>query len=267
MNPSDELSAQYSERAAAYTKLWEPVLRPMSQPLLRALPLASARHILDLGAGTGALMSDLAAAAPQAAVLGADRAEGMLRMARGAALRTVALMDAERLAVRSDLFDAVVLAFMLFHVPNPTTCLAEVRRALRAGGAIGLVTWGEEPDLPGMAIWNEELDAHGAAPDPRDSTVMRHALMDRPDKLERLLEDAGFVSVRVWSESFEYRWTTEHLLAIQMGCGMPGRRLPTLPSDKRATCRGKVAERIARLTEAELVYRPDILYTVAKRPD
>ncbi len=266
MNPSEELAKQYSARADAYAELWAPVLLPMAKQLLPGLPLKTARRILDVGAGTGGFMSDLAGAAPEATIVGVDRAEQMLRVARERGPHPLAVMDAQQLALRSETFDVAVLVFVLFHMLDPRACLVEVRRTLHAGGVVGLVTWGEGPDIPGQSIWTEELDARGADPDPRDASVMQHARMDTPEKVTSLVLEAGYVSARVWSMTFEYHWTVEQLLAIQVGCGMAGRRLVSLPASARAACRKEVEARLARLTEESLVYRPDVLFTTAKRP-
>src|SRR5262245_36840934 len=150
------LTAEYSAKARVYHRIWAPVLASMALPLIRRLPLTRAAQVLDLGTGSGILVPALRAAAPDAWLLGVDRAEGMLHLAR----RVVpcAAMDAQRLALRSQSFDVVLLAYVLFHCPEPLAALREVHRVLRDAGTIGVVNWGSAV-MPGAEIWTEELDA------------------------------------------------------------------------------------------------------------
>lgn len=265
VHPTEGLAAEYTAASEAYARHWAPVIRPLASPVLDALPLGSARRVLDVGSGTGSHLGDLERAAPGAKVIGVDRSEGMLRIARRNATCPLAVMDAANPALRPAAFDVATLIFMLFHMPDPPAALGAVRLALKLGGVVGVVTWGCDPGLPGLSIWAEELDAQGAGPDTRDASVMQHARMDSPQKLEELLLDAGFDTVRTWCDSFEHHWRRDELLALQLGCGAAARRLARLSAAAVSECRTRVESRLARLPDAALVYRPEVVYAVARR--
>ncbi|MGI8783914.1 MAG: class I SAM-dependent methyltransferase [Acidobacteriota bacterium] len=266
MNPSQALATEYSEKAKAYARHWAPVIGPMALPLFQALPLGTAGTVLDVGTGTGSLLPDLRKSAPNAMILGVDYAAGMLQIARQTGGPLLAVMDAQQLGIRSTTIDVAVLVFVLFHMPDPLRCLREVRRVLRSEGAIGMVTWGQDPGLPGVSIWTEELNRAGARPDPRDPSVMRQGQMDTAEKLRRLLDSVDFAAVKGWSTSVRLQWTLENLLALQMGCGMPARRLSSLSSEARARCVSRVKARLAELAGAELTYEAEVLFSTASRP-
>jgi SAM-dependent methyltransferase len=158
------------------------------------------------------------------------------------------------------------LVFMLFHVPDPVTALSEVFRVLRAGGAVGMVTWGRDDGVPGLAIWKEELDAAGAAPDSRDPVVMQQARMDTADKLSALLVSAGYTGIQIWAQVFEHRWTVDDVVKVQLGCGMAARRIGSLAPGKAAACEARVRGRMAGLPSEALIHRPEILFATASRP-
>ncbi len=238
----------------------------MARVLLGALPLETARHVLDLGCGTGDLLADLRAAAPSASLIGGDRAEGMVRVARQTESCSLLVTDAEFLGLRAETFDVAVLAFMLFHVPDPAAALREVWRVLRRNAFVGIAVWGTDPGTPGAAIWTEELDASGAAPDPRDALVMGQARMNTVERLAVLLRQADFPPQRIWSECFAHRWTVEALLGMNTSCGMPARRLASLSKKAQASCCERVRSRIMTFAADDLVHRPEILFAVARRP-
>ncbi|MGH7474942.1 MAG: class I SAM-dependent methyltransferase [Longimicrobiales bacterium] len=259
---SQRLAEDYSSTAEEYARLWGPVILPMGLPLLAALPLDECRRVIDLGTGVGAVLPHLQAKAPKAQICGVDYAEGMLRIAQGRH-SSLAVMDAQQLAIRSRAFDVAVLMFVLFHCPDPARALAEVRRILQGSGSVGLTTWSHDPGLPGADIWTEELDRCGADPDPRHPSVRQHELVDTPEKVSRLLEGVGFNSIRIWTERFEQRWDHESLVLLQQGCGVARRRLASLAPDAREECAARVREQLREIPIEALVWTPAVLYAVA----
>ncbi|MBI4519472.1 MAG: class I SAM-dependent methyltransferase [Gemmatimonadetes bacterium] len=260
---AQRLADDYSSSAPDYAGLWGPVILPMALPLLDRLPLETCQRVLDIGTGVGGLVDHLRLRASTAFICGIDRAEGMVRVGARTRRGPFAVMDAECLAVRSGVFDLITMVFVLFHLPQPGQGLREAVRVLRPGGAIGLTTWGDDPGLPGLEIWTEELDRFGAGPDPRDECVRQHGLMDEPVKVRRLLDAAGLTALTIWTRRYERAWDLGSLLVLQKACGTPGRRLATLSPGERAACSERVRVRLEALRPEELVWRCEVLFAVA----
>jgi len=261
------LAAAYAASAHDYAGLWAPVIQPMGERLLSAMPLARATTILDVGVGSGALTSAIRAAAPGALIIGIDRVDRMLDIARaGSPATPLAVMDAQQLGLRSSTFDAAIMAFVLFHLPDPLRGLSEVARVLRPGGVVATTTWGADHVPPASEIWDEELDAHGAKPEALPDSVQQHTLMDTPDKVRGLLEAGGLVPTRLWVEHFERIWTWQELFALRCGFGIHRRRLTTLCEGLRRRCLERIRERAIHLSTAELVWRPHVICALASHP-
>lgn len=253
------LAERYSHDAEAYEELWAPELLPLGTRLVELLPVSGPERVLDLGAGVGALIPVLRGAFPRAAIVAGDRAPGMIARASPDASRLV--LDASRLPFADGSFDVVVMAFMLFHLPEPLDALGEVRRVVRPGGAIGLGTWGEQRMRRGFLAWEEELDAHGAE---ELEFITDHSRTDHAAKMGALLRAAGFEDPRTETVRSEHPVTKEEFVSLRTRIGPCAARLRTLPEDRRAACVERATARVGDLPPRELVDDVDALLTVAR---
>jgi demethylmenaquinone methyltransferase/2-methoxy-6-polyprenyl-1,4-benzoquinol methylase len=121
-----------------------------------ALALPIDARVLDLCTGTADLAIAAATARDGVRVLGVDFADAMLRLGVGKLRkrrldRTVGLVrgDATALPVRDGWADAVTIGFGIRNVADPTRALFEIARALKPGGRLAILEFGE-PRVPGL---------------------------------------------------------------------------------------------------------------------
>ena len=258
-----ELAQAYSDRADSYEDLWAPVLRPKGRALLDAIQPGDAETFLDLGSGTGGLLADIAEVAPRARIVAVDRAEGMLRLARGNAMRAV--MDAQAIALSDESIDAGVMAFVIFTVPDPAGVMAEAHRVLRAGARFGVATWGDEPEVPADAVWEEELAAAGAAAD-TVTPISSREFTNTTDKLGTLFDEAGFEQLRTWTDRLDLIWEPDDYVRFLAEGASMKRRLATLDPEARRACVERVRGRVAGLRPEDLAERSEIVYATGTKP-
>jgi len=246
---------RFNVGAGIYAKVWAPVLLPHCRHLLAQVPLAGARRVVVIATGTGSLLPDIRAAAPDAFVVGVDLARGMIALAPPGS--AVAAMDVARLAFRDAAFDAATMCFAIFFVPAPEAAFAEVRRVLRPGGAFALTSFHGEPEYVAYRVWVDEIVALGATPAPWARQVIE------PAALAEALARAGFTGVRTSVGRFDHQYRREDFLAMRLA--MSARWLATLADDVRDAFVARIRRRFDALSPDDLLDRTEIIYAVATR--
>jgi SAM-dependent methyltransferase len=256
------IAERYDNIADDYAELWASVLRPYALRLLDRLPLEEALRVLDLGTGTGSILSEVAARSPDGLVVGADVSFGMLGRAPGGFPRVVT--DLMHPSFRPGSFDVVVSAFVFFHAPDLDLALQRARGLVRAGGWFGLTSWGAAEDGEGAAVFSQELDRAGAEPGPEPSPA--RARLSSAERMRRELEAAGFVEVDADQLPFEERWDGEGYLQLLSRIGGTHIRLVSLaPADQRRVL-DRVTERFASLPPSAFMVRDEVIVGVSRTP-
>ncbi len=240
--------SRFDASAHAYDRFMGRWSRLFVPSLVDAVRIARGDRVLDLAAGTGAAALVVTEAAPETRVVAVDFSAPMLRTARANAAGrriAVAVMDGQRLACRSESFDAALCMLALMFFPDPARGAAEVRRVLRRGGRAAVCVWGSIERAPFPGILLDVLAHH--APAHRAELLSSFTLAD-PDRLRGALTSGGFAHVEVTPvtrhvvfEGFDDFW--EPLAA---GGARASQILLAMPDEQRAAACADMRARMAR---------------------
>jgi ubiquinone/menaquinone biosynthesis C-methylase UbiE len=183
----------WDKAASLYEESWREQLEPAQQRLLKAARLRPGERVLDIACGTGLVSFPAAAAvSPFGAVMGTDISEKMVAAARAEAVRlglthvSFERMDAERLELPDDDFDAALCSLGLMYVPDPAQGLRETLRVLRPGGRCVAAVWGERRRCGWAGIF-PVVDARV-----RSEVCPLFFQLGTGDTLKRTFKEAGF---------------------------------------------------------------------------
>ncbi len=145
----DQQPDLWNDHVSLYEEVFEPLTQGLALKAIEALNLRPGAHVIDSGAGAGGAALELARRG--AKVTAIDASAGMvaraIERAAAAGLTLDALvMDGQRLAFADASFDAALSVFGVVLYPDAVAGLAELRRVVRPGSRIALVSWTEPQD-------------------------------------------------------------------------------------------------------------------------
>ena len=178
---------------------------PITETMLDLAGIEPGHRVLDVAAGTGE--QTLAAArrvGPTGSVLAIDIAAQMLAGAaetvREAGLSNVEtrVMDARRMELESESFDAAICRLGLMLIPGRDQAMTEIRRVLKPGGRLAAVVPSSPEKNPLTALPLAIARRRAGLPPSVAEDPGRYALAD-PGALRGVYERAGFrdLAVRV----------------------------------------------------------------------
>ncbi len=171
-----------------------------SDRLVMSLPEGTYRKVLDVGCGTGWTSASMIQRFDVEAITGVDASEGMLEQFAaklGVEFPDVAVElrheDVMEMGVPDDAYDAVICAMALHWFPDKPGAIARMARALKPGGAMGILAAGHGSE----DAWRDLLAGVGA---PDDWTGWFATNQRDVDEIATDLRAAGLEPVDVWIE-------------------------------------------------------------------
>jgi SAM-dependent methyltransferase len=216
--------------------------------------------VADVGAGTGALLCSIHSAAPDARILALDASAGMLRIARARRGASAILADALALPLADGTVDAVILAYVLFHVADPARAVAEAARVLRPGGRVGTITWAWERGPRADDVWDQILAGAGVPPAPLRRV---DSGLDLPGAVDALLRSAGLWPERIWPVQLQHQWDRSSFWELASGSGSSQVRLGRLDPAARAGVLACLNSTLGQLTTQDFAWEGEVICAVA----
>lgn len=236
MTQPDQDPARWDAHVAAYERTFEPLTDAFNRRALDLLAPLDGISLLDVAAGTG-----------------------------GAARVSAQMAEAAALPFPDSTFGAALSSFGVVLLPDPARGVAEMRRVLRPGGRIAVVTWTEPHRYEVAARLRDAVIAVRGAP--LEGELPAQLRFTDLDRLRALLMDAGFASVRVEKVEAALHAASAAALAGSLGFA-PGMAamLDALGPDRAAVLRSFTARLVGDQGAGAVVLGAVSHIAVAERP-
>jgi SAM-dependent methyltransferase len=198
--------------------------------------------VIDVGAGTGALASAIAAI-PSTRVVGVDPSEGYVRVAHGDDRVRFEVGDAQELRFPDGSFDLALSLLVLNFVPEPTAAVREMIRVTRPGGVVAAAVWDYGEGMGMLRVfWDEAVVLDPDAPDEGRMPLSRSGELTATwrDRGLREVEDTA-LTIKQSFESFEDYWQP-----FLLGQGPAGAYVASLPEPHRDALRAQLRDRLGQ---------------------
>ena len=267
--------AAYDHYGDAYRDWWAPIIAPSAVRLLdRVAPLIQADaafELVDVGVGSGTLAIAALQRWPRATAVGVDPSQVMLDIADAEAARIgiaagrlrTRVGEAGELPLEDASVDLALSSFVIQLVPSRVAAVREMRRVVRPGGMVAVVTWqaDDEPFLPDDAVWDafEELDI------PAPPSEGDRCPYPSPAVAAAEFRRAGFHDVQATRAWLDHAFTPQGFLDV-VEHWTEEDTFAELDEPTRDQLRRRILQRLERLAPAALRWRRPLVSVVGRRP-
>lgn len=255
--------------AAVYARVAAPIqFGPPAHDLVEILQLHNGAVVLDIGTGTGAVARAAGAVVGSSGlVIGVDASIEMLRFARESPRNPVAAAQITGLPFRNGVFHAVTAGFVVSHLADYGSGLAELRRVCRGGGRVAVTAWGALPNAA-SGLWSDTAGTfvpRGRLEEAFRAHIPWDEYFSHRVNLQRAMDAAGLTSVMVETREYEITMRTADFL-LSREASVQGQLLRQLLSDEQWKTFGRQAADLFQHEFGEAVtYRRDVRFAVGTK--
>lgn len=260
---ADSLAA-WNNAASRYAKLSASLFGPTSEAFIEFAGIRRGWRVLDVACGPG-IASRAAArrAGDKGSVLAVDLAPEMIKQAasspnnKDSSPIEYRAMNAEKLDLSAQSFDAVVCQLGLMLFAKPHAALSEMRRVAKPGAPVACLVQGRRTSMLFTALVMEAIIQR--APHLRAPAGAPTLYAFGPDKImEESFAKAGLTEIvaRRLNGTFRFATPEEYWNTITEGAGRAGAMLRSLPPETQNKVKADVLRRSAKHKEGKSLAIP-----------
>jgi ubiquinone/menaquinone biosynthesis C-methylase UbiE len=232
---------QFQQQAArGYDQAVGNMTRQLVPTLLRIARISAGERVLDAASGTG-IATEAAAAivGPTGHVTASDIAPAMIEIARarlaGLVNTNCVVEDSQDMTFADEHFDKVICNMGLMYFPDPLRGISEMRRVVRAGGAVS-VSVNTAPSTALVSRILPIIDRLVPTPAKRSGP---NSFDGSEARLGALFTRAGLKNVETLTETRRLPFVSfdAYFSGIERGAGDVGQEYVALPDDIRRAVR------------------------------
>jgi SAM-dependent methyltransferase len=258
-NPA-EAEAKMFTLSAGYERFMGRWSRLLAPGYLAFIGVKDGDRVLDVGTGTGAVASALAAAMPSSEVVGVDPSEAFIAAATKNAKsgrQRFEVGDAQALRHGDAAFDHAMALLVMNFIPDPRKAVGEMRRVTRPAGTVSACVWDYDAGMQMLRFFWDEVVALDPAMAPKDERNMK---LSREGQLGELWREAGLLQVEEKPLAIQQAFSSfdDYWGPFTKGAGPGGAYVVSLTDARRAQLEARMRTRL-------LGDRPDGPFTLTAK--
>ncbi|HKJ41585.1 MAG TPA: class I SAM-dependent methyltransferase [Sunxiuqinia sp.] len=274
----EQARVQWEKAAPGWAK-WENVISDgaylATDKMLEMAHVSNGKRVLDLASGAGS--QTLIAAervGPDGHVVANDISPTMLNHvkqnaeSKGFSNVSTLLGAVQELEIAPSSFDSVICRLGLMLFPNPGSVLANISKALKPNGKIGVVVL-STPDVNPFFVQPMQILLRHAGKTPPSGAPGLFSLA-APGILEKLFEDNGFTNAAVHKQTIHFKMPAaeETLLMIQEAFGAYRAVISDSPASVQKAAWAEVLDYLKSLGNGQGIEAPsEVLVGSAQKVD